>query len=266
MNRYRITALKPQLNGCVQLAARGIQLCDGYLCYFASFGPRVTFLNALSALTSDSSASALRAASMKRLDCAGSSEVRCGFFCIILQSITLWQPALMKSRDRVQYPWVLYDNIRASLFWRDLAVENEFGYWVFYNKLRVCTRCPRMTQFLHGNYSRWPAHCSVGVVEPVWNEPEFSIVFDYVHKVIRVNAVRIHDKNIGFANFHCCLGSKLRSHRSTNIAQVSGLGLEAINCLISEALAFLCRWSDGIWHNVDTGNRVEATVVGWRAR
>jgi hypothetical protein len=95
-----------------------------------------------------------------------------------------------------------------------------------------------MTQFLHGNYSRWPAHCPVGVVEPVWNEPEFSIVFDYVHKVIRVNAVRIHDKNMGFANFHCCLGSKLRSHRSTNIAQVSGLGLEAINCLISEALAF----------------------------
>jgi hypothetical protein len=31
-------------------------------------------------------------------------------------------------------------------------------------------------------------------------------------------------------------------------------------------IPFLCRWSDGIWHNVDTGNRVEATVVGWRAR
>src|SRR5450759_3829091 len=31
-------------------------------------------------------------------------------------------------------------------------------------------------------------------------------------------------------------------------------------------IPFLCRWSDGIWHNVDTGNRVEATVVGGCAR
>jgi hypothetical protein len=29
---------------------------------------------------------------------------------------------------------------------------------------------------------------------------------------------------------------------------------------------FLCRWSGGAWQNVETGNPIEATVVGWRVR
>jgi hypothetical protein len=24
--------------------------------------------------------------------------------------------------------------------------------------------------------------------------------------------------------------------------------------------------SSGVWHNVDTGSRIEATVIGWRVR
>jgi hypothetical protein len=31
-------------------------------------------------------------------------------------------------------------------------------------------------------------------------------------------------------------------------------------------IPFLCRWRSGAWHNVDTDNPIEATVVGWRAR
>ena len=31
-------------------------------------------------------------------------------------------------------------------------------------------------------------------------------------------------------------------------------------------IPFLCRLSSGIWHNVDTGSRIEATVIGWRVR
>ena len=27
---------------------------------------------------------------------------------------------------------------------------------------------------------------------------------------------------------------------------------------------FLCRWSSGAWHSVDTSKPIEATVVGWR--
>jgi hypothetical protein len=27
---------------------------------------------------------------------------------------------------------------------------------------------------------------------------------------------------------------------------------------------FLCRWSSGAWHSVDTGSPIEATVIGWR--
>ncbi len=29
---------------------------------------------------------------------------------------------------------------------------------------------------------------------------------------------------------------------------------------------FLCRWSSGDWKNVETGERIEAVVIGWRAR
>lgn len=29
-------------------------------------------------------------------------------------------------------------------------------------------------------------------------------------------------------------------------------------------IPFLCRWRDGIWHDAETGRRIEATVVGWR--
>ena len=31
-------------------------------------------------------------------------------------------------------------------------------------------------------------------------------------------------------------------------------------------IPFLCRLTDGVWHNADTGSRIEATVIGWRAR
>ena len=31
-------------------------------------------------------------------------------------------------------------------------------------------------------------------------------------------------------------------------------------------IPFLCLLSSGIWHNVDTGSRIEATVIGWRVR
>jgi hypothetical protein len=31
-------------------------------------------------------------------------------------------------------------------------------------------------------------------------------------------------------------------------------------------IPFLCQWSDGAWQGVETSNRIEATVVGWRVR
>lgn len=31
-------------------------------------------------------------------------------------------------------------------------------------------------------------------------------------------------------------------------------------------LPFLCRWSDGDWKSIETGERIEAVVIGWRAR
>ena len=31
-------------------------------------------------------------------------------------------------------------------------------------------------------------------------------------------------------------------------------------------IPFLCRWSNGAWHSVDTGSPIEATVIGWRLR
>ena len=31
-------------------------------------------------------------------------------------------------------------------------------------------------------------------------------------------------------------------------------------------IPFPCRLSGGVWHNVDTGSRIEATVIGWRGR
>jgi hypothetical protein len=29
---------------------------------------------------------------------------------------------------------------------------------------------------------------------------------------------------------------------------------------------FLCRWTTTDWHNVETGQRIEATVIGWRPK
>lgn len=29
---------------------------------------------------------------------------------------------------------------------------------------------------------------------------------------------------------------------------------------------FPCRWIGGHWHSVETGERITATVIGWRAR
>jgi hypothetical protein len=29
-------------------------------------------------------------------------------------------------------------------------------------------------------------------------------------------------------------------------------------------IPFLCEWRDGAWQSLDTNNRIEATVVGWR--
>jgi hypothetical protein len=31
-------------------------------------------------------------------------------------------------------------------------------------------------------------------------------------------------------------------------------------------IPFLCRWSSGAWHIVDTGSPIEVTVIGWRVR
>lgn len=31
-------------------------------------------------------------------------------------------------------------------------------------------------------------------------------------------------------------------------------------------IPFACRWSSGDWTNAETGARIEATVIGWRAR
>ena len=30
-------------------------------------------------------------------------------------------------------------------------------------------------------------------------------------------------------------------------------------------IPFLCRWCNGTWQSFDSDNRIEATVVGWRA-
>ena len=29
-------------------------------------------------------------------------------------------------------------------------------------------------------------------------------------------------------------------------------------------LPYACRWSDGAWWNVQSGQRIEATIIGWR--
>ena len=29
---------------------------------------------------------------------------------------------------------------------------------------------------------------------------------------------------------------------------------------------FPCRWTSAAWHNIETGERIEATVIGWRPR
>jgi hypothetical protein len=31
-------------------------------------------------------------------------------------------------------------------------------------------------------------------------------------------------------------------------------------------IPFLCQWRNGVWHGVDSGSLIEATVVGWRQR
>jgi hypothetical protein len=31
-------------------------------------------------------------------------------------------------------------------------------------------------------------------------------------------------------------------------------------------IPFPCRWTDGDWSNAVSGERIEATVIGWRAR
>ena len=31
-------------------------------------------------------------------------------------------------------------------------------------------------------------------------------------------------------------------------------------------IPFLCRWRSGAWHGVETGDRIEGTVIGWRER
>jgi hypothetical protein len=31
-------------------------------------------------------------------------------------------------------------------------------------------------------------------------------------------------------------------------------------------IPFLCRFSNGAWQSVESGSRIEATVVGWRVR
>jgi hypothetical protein len=43
-------------------------------------------------------------------------------------------------RDRKLYPGLLLDDVLVRLFWRDVAIENIFGYWIVYNDLRIATR------------------------------------------------------------------------------------------------------------------------------
>ena len=45
----------------------------------------------------------------------------------------------------------------------------------------------------------------------------------------------------------------------------------ASNCFVKTTtgtyvLPFLCRWSEGSWHNATSGHLVEAQVLGWRFR
>lgn len=92
MNRYGIAALEPKPDRFMKLATTGIKFRDskfGYLCFGAFF---INFLKALSAPSSVLSASALCAASRKRLYCAGSSGLR-GVevgFCLILFVLPLF--------------------------------------------------------------------------------------------------------------------------------------------------------------------------------
>jgi hypothetical protein len=31
-------------------------------------------------------------------------------------------------------------------------------------------------------------------------------------------------------------------------------------------IPFLCRWNEGVWQSAETGEPIQATVVGWRRR
>lgn len=31
-------------------------------------------------------------------------------------------------------------------------------------------------------------------------------------------------------------------------------------------LPFLCRWTNDAWHSVESGERIQAAVIGWRTR
>lgn len=101
INRYRIASLKPEFDGSVKLAAGRVQFRDSY---FPDFSSRlVAFLKARSAPASVSSVSASRAASMKRLDCSGSSGLRL-LSVMVLVTYSLLQPtqcaALVDPEDR----------------------------------------------------------------------------------------------------------------------------------------------------------------------
>jgi hypothetical protein len=53
---------------------------------------------------------------------------------------------------------------------------------------------------------------------------------------------------------------------------LDGIGEKRILELLCEdhvgtyVVPFLCRWRSGDWKNVETGERIEAVVIGWRAR
>lgn len=61
--------------------------------------------------------------------------------------------------------------------------------------------------------------------------------------------------------------------RAQRLAEFNGMGLPPENLQVellcedksgTYCLPFVCRWHDGIWENCETGNNVEATVIGWR--
>jgi hypothetical protein len=62
--------------------------------------------------------------------------------------------------------------------------------------------------------------------------------------------------------------------RAQRLAEFDGAGQPPVNLPVqvlcedrsgTYQLPFQCRFENGAWHNCESGNVVEATVIGWRA-